>query len=284
MHITAIAASHNRRDLTLACLASYFDQDIGPSITLAAVLVDDGSTDGTAEAVRRRFPKTTVITGSGDLFWARGMALAEENALVSDPDSLLWLNDDVVLDKDALSRLIDTSGSDTEGCIAVGAVRDPVTGDLTYSGVRRRGFHPLVWDLVAPADNPVEVETFNGNIVLVPRPVTARVGVIDGALWHSAADFDYGLRAAHAGVHVLLAPSTVGTCARDGRRRPWLDPRLNRREGFRVLFSLKGLPPRPRARYLMRHGGMTWPVFWVWPYLKAIMMITYGRHRAKVVR
>jgi GT2 family glycosyltransferase len=212
------------------------------------------------------------------------MALAEESALVSDPDFLLWLNDDVVLDKDALSRLIDTSSRDAEGCITVGAVRDPVTGDLTYSGLRRRGVHPLVWDLVEPADNPVEVETFNGNVVLVPRSVTTKVGLIDGVLSHSAADLDYGLRAAQAGVPALLATSTVGTCARDGSRRPWLDPTLNRRGRFRVLFSLKGLPPRPRAHYLIRHGGPIWFVFWVAPYISALFGIVCVSPRLRLLR
>ena len=40
------------------------------------IFVDDGSTDGTAEAVARSFPETTILTGDGSLFWNRGMHVA----------------------------------------------------------------------------------------------------------------------------------------------------------------------------------------------------------------
>jgi GT2 family glycosyltransferase len=273
MKITAIAASYNRRTRTLACLASYFAQDIGPSVTLTAVLVDDASTDGTAEAVRTVFPSTRVIGGTGNLFWASAMAVAEREAFSNNPDFLLWLNDDVVLDRDALSRLIETASCRADDCIAVGALRDPISGELTYSGVRRHGLHPLRVALVAPKDEPVEVTTFNGNVVLVPRSVTTKVGPIDGAFAHAAADFDYGLRATYVGVCLLLAPSTVGTCSRDGDPHPWVDPKLTLSERFRVLFGPKGLPPRARARYLIRHGGPMWPVFWLAPYVSATAAI-----------
>jgi GT2 family glycosyltransferase len=176
-----------------------------------------------------------------------------------------------VLDRDAVQRLIDTgvraSGS---AYIAIGAVRDPVTGEVTYSGVNRSRVHPLRVDMVHPTDRPMEVDTFNGNVVLVSRAAFERIGRIDGEFEHAAADHDYGLRAADAGVPRLLAPATVGTCARNPGGKPWADPSLTTRERFHVLISEKGHPPRSRAHYLRRHGGPVWPVFWLTPYLRAL--------------
>ena len=83
MRITALLAAHNRRPKTLACLSSYFAQEVPDDVTLSAVLVDDGSTDGTADAVRERFPRAEVIVESGDLFWAAAMAIAERRALAA---------------------------------------------------------------------------------------------------------------------------------------------------------------------------------------------------------
>jgi GT2 family glycosyltransferase len=269
MKVTAILASHNRRAQTLQCLASYFAQEIGPTVLLAAVVVDDGSADGTAEAVGDRFPETEIIMGDGNLFWAGAMAIAEQAALRQDPDHLLWLNDDVVLDPEALRRLIETADRRAEDCIAVGALRDPVTGELTYSGIRRRGLHPLRVDLVAPTDEPVEVETFNGNAVFVPRAVADKVGPFDGEFVHAAADLDYGLRARAAGVSVLLAPGAVGTCARGSDQAPWLDRSVSAWTRLRFLLGPKGVPPRARARYLRRHGGPIWILFWLTPYIRA---------------
>lgn len=273
MRVTAILASHNRRPRTLECLASYYAQKTGPAVALDAVLVDDGSVDGTREAVRSQFPDTEVVVGSGNLFWARAMALAEQAALAHEPAFLLWLNDDVVLRQNALSSLIETTQQEVDGCIAVGALCDPATGELTYSGVRRRGLHPLQVDLVYPSDEVLPVETFNGNVVLVPHSVATRIGPIDGGFVHAAADFDYGYRAADAEVLNLLAPGIVGTCAQNACERPWLDRSVSPWQRLRVLLGPKGLPPRARARYLRRHGGPLWFLFWLAPYVRAAPLI-----------
>ena len=119
-------------------------------------------------------------------------------------------------------------------------------------------------------DRPVEVDTFNGNVVLVSREASERIGAIDGEYDHAAADHDYGFRAVDAGVPMLLSPGTVGTCPRNPSSEPWADPSLSVRDRFAVLVSRKGHPPRERARFLRRHGGPLWPVFWLSPYIRAL--------------
>ena len=58
----------------------------------------------------------------------------------------------------------------------MGALRDPSSGELSYSGVRRSGIHPMRFSLVPPEDRPIEVETLNGNVALVSRAAIERVG------------------------------------------------------------------------------------------------------------
>jgi GT2 family glycosyltransferase len=245
MRVIALLASHNRREQTLACLASYFGQRVGRRADLRAVLVDDGSRDGTGDAVRSRYPYTVVVPGAGDLFWARGMALAEQVALGKESDFLLWLNDDVVLEEYALARLLLVAGDAGDECIAVGALCDPETGVLTYSAVRRRGRHPLRVEQVTPTDTSIDVEMFNGNVVLVPTRIARLLGGIDGGLGHGAADFDYCLRAGERGIRSRLAAGVVGTCARLGDSEPWSNGFLSRRDRLRILLGPKGLPPAP---------------------------------------
>jgi GT2 family glycosyltransferase len=270
MRVTAILASHNRRTHTLMCLASYYAQDVDEWVELSAVLVDDDSTDGTREAILKHFPQTRVVRGDGSLFWAKAMSVAEEVAQRECPDHFLWLNDDVVLDRDALRRLLTTVEQGQGTCIAVGALRDPLSGDLTYSGVRRIGCHPLRVRLIAPGRSPIKAETFNGNTVLVPSRVREKIGSIDGEFAHSEADFDYGLRATSLGVPCYVAVGTLGTCERNHGRLQWREPALPVRQRVRVLLGSKGVPPRSRMRYLRRHGGPFWIVFWLVPYFRAI--------------
>jgi GT2 family glycosyltransferase len=278
VRVTAILTSHNRCERTLLCLRSFYCQRFDTPIALESVLVDDCSTDGTEAEVRRVFPDTKVVRGSGHLYWACGMAVAERVASTKDPDYLLWLNDDVTLDPGAVATLLRAEEAVGRGqCIVAGAVRDPQTGTTTYSGVRRHRFHPLRMHRVEPGDQPKVIETFNGNVVLVSRRARRAIGPIDGAFSHAQADLDYGLRARRAGIACLLAPGTVGTCRPGNEAAPWRDVSLLKRQRLRLLLGRKGLPPRSAARFLRRHGGPLWMIFWIAPYARAIPAVLLTR-------
>jgi len=270
MRVTALLACHNRRESTLSSLDAFFRQQLPASIFLSAIVVDDGSSDGTAAAVRASYPAAEVLREPGDLFWARSMAKAEEVALQDAPDCLLWLNDDVVLDRDGLARMLRVAESKSDACVVVGAVRDPKSGSVTYSGLRRPGLHPLHVERVAPQGRPVAVTAFNGNVVLVPRSAGILIGSIDGDFEHAMADLDYGLRAIRVGVEVLLAPETVGTCPANTSGRAWLSPTLSTPDRIRALFGPKGIPARSLARFLRRHAGSTWFFWWGATYVKQV--------------
>ena len=62
----------NRKQLTLECLESFSKQTYSDySITL----VDDGSTNGSSEAIQSRFPNVEIIKTKGGLWWAESLAL-----------------------------------------------------------------------------------------------------------------------------------------------------------------------------------------------------------------
>ncbi len=278
LRVVALLASYNRCAQTVACLRSYFGQRCGASVEKGAVLVDDRSQDDTVSSVAAEFPRTRIVTGTGELYWAAAMALAERTAMEDPPDFILWLNDDVELAPGALETLLRTAGPDRDRIVA-GAVCDPVDGLLTYSGVRRYGRHPLHTEMVEPGAAPTRVETFNGNVVLIPRSVAERVGPIDGSFAHAFADFDYGMRATKRGIESVVAPGMVGTCPRN-LYKPWKEPGLSWRERVNLVLGPKGHHPRSRARYLRRYGGFDWPLFWIIPYVRFLpSFIRSGRRQ-----
>jgi glycosyltransferase involved in cell wall biosynthesis len=281
--IVAIMTCHNRRDLTVQSLSSFFAQDV-IGTELSAVLVDDGSTDGTVDEVERRFPECAVVRENGSRFWAAGMAIAEGHAMQLRPDFVLWLNDDVILDDSALRTLVDVAddASTDDAIIVSGALRDPLTDTVSYGGLRRADWHPLRYNLIDPDGTTQDVDTVHGNVLLVPARTLARVGGIDGSFAHAYADFDYGLRVREHGGRAILAPVTVGTCASNVAFATRLDSPRGRWKRLRAVNTVKGRPLRSEVRYLRRHAGPLWPVFVLPPYLKAFRGNT-GRSTSRSV-
>jgi GT2 family glycosyltransferase/glycosyltransferase involved in cell wall biosynthesis len=270
--IGALLTCHNRREHTLACLESLRVTAI-PGITVDVHLVDDASNDGTREAVAAAYPDVEINPGSGELFWGGGMRLAFTRAVPARPDYLLWLNDDVVLDPDALERLLATYAALCAErqplSVVVGSTCDPQTGTTTYGGVRRTSLlRRMAFALVAPTDTPQSCDTMNGNVVLIPRSVYSVVGNIDETFTHAMGDLDYGLRARSAGCQVFLAPGHVGTCGVNPLAGTFRDATLSRHERLSRVASPKGLPLAEWAAFCRRHGGPLWPALALSPYVR----------------
>ncbi len=72
------------------------------------VLVDDGSTDGTAEYVKRNIKNLTVLKGDGSMWWAGALDAAYRYlvGVSADDDDIVWINnDDSVFDDDYFEKV-----------------------------------------------------------------------------------------------------------------------------------------------------------------------------------
>jgi GT2 family glycosyltransferase len=261
--IDVLMTSHNRCEVTLACLESLAAQT-GPDLDVRVVLVDAGSTDGTADQVAARFPDVVVERVGADVYWGGGMQLAGARARRT-ADFHLWLNDDVVLAPDAFAGLLRLSGP---GRIVAGKLSD-ATGTPTYGGFRTRWMAPLSLRPVPVSSKPERVQTMNGNVVLVGRAVIDAIGGVRGDLFpHAFGDVDYGLTATRAGFEVIQAPGTVGTCSRNPPPTRQTLPSLGAR--WRATRQVKELPPRMWWHACRRHTGVLAPIFFVAPYVKLL--------------
>jgi len=254
-------ASFNRKEVTLRCLRGLYAQALG-DISVAVHLFDDNSPDGTANEVRVRFPQVHIINGDGNQFWGGGMRAAMQSAMGAPFDFLLWLNDDVSLFENSILTLLEAHemacldyGSGPH--IVVGAVTDPATGQVTYSGLtRNNSWHPVSLSREIPNSRVLTpCDTMNGNIVLIPVEVVQQIGVIDPSFIHQLGDFDYGYRAVRSGAKIWLASRPVGTCERDRQRKNWANPSLTFMERLNILNTPQGLPPIPWLKFMWRFGG-----------------------------
>jgi GT2 family glycosyltransferase len=260
----------NRRETTIQCLRQVFDQELD-DVELEVYLVDDGSSDGTTPAVLEQFPMVTVIQGTGTLYWTGGTCAAEEAAWPTDPDYLLWLNDDVRLDRRAIRTLIEAAEVSANRAIVVGSCADPDTGAPLYGGYRRTNRRrPLQLCRVSPSGDLEQLDAMNGNVVLIPSAVRDSVGPLDRRFSHNMADLDYGFRARDAGWNVVLASQFVGTCPPNPSKARWRDPAVPLRERLRAVKSFRGLPPTEWLIFTHRHCGWRWPRYFVSPYIRTV--------------
>jgi GT2 family glycosyltransferase len=250
-NIAVLITCHNRKEKTLQCLqALYFQKGLELDYVIEVFLVDDGSTDGTAEAIRNQFPKVTIIPGNGNLYWNRGMHKAWETAANSkDFDYYLWLNDDTFLTEEAVLTLLRQNFSKAIVCGTTQSIQDR---KATYGGYKRNPHR-----LLMPNGEFQECDYCNGNCVLISKDVFRIVGNLDLVFHHAVGDFDYSLRARKLDIGLFIAPSFIGYCESHNEVPKWRSLKLNLKSRMENLYSASsGCYPPEFFVFEKRHNGL----------------------------
>ncbi|HKO21554.1 MAG TPA: glycosyltransferase, partial [Candidatus Eisenbacteria bacterium] len=96
--VWAVVLAFNEWEATRECLTSLRALDPAPEHTL---LVDNGSSDGTPDRARAEFPEVEVLALGENRLFAGGVNAGLKRALEAGAASVLLLNNDVVLERDA---------------------------------------------------------------------------------------------------------------------------------------------------------------------------------------
>ena len=212
MVVAAVVLSWNRREDTLACLRSLAAAEPAPHV----IVVDNASTDGTSEAVRREFPAMELIENPTNLGFAEGNDVGIRRALAQGADHVLVLNNDTEVDVGFLAPLLEEAARRPDaGALSpkilfaepsdviwfAGAEYDARSG---YNG-RHRGYREAD---DGRFDAVVETGRVCGAAMLVPRDVLEKVGVFDPELFAYSEDTDWSLRAREAGYRHYVVPAS----------------------------------------------------------------------------
>ena len=280
--VCVILTCFNRKEKTLACFAAIQANILPQDVELIAVVVDDGSTDGTSAEMRERYPWAHIEHSAGNLYWCRGMHQAFNIAKRSSPDFYLWLNDDTMLQADALVRLITTERTlriaAGRPVVVVGSTVDEETRVLTYGGCARlSGLKRMRFEHIQPTNAAQRCATMNGNVVLISKEASDVVGNLDPLFEHAMGDTDYALRANKLGVAVWVAPGVHGVCSSNPLAGTYMDANLPLRRRWSLMMHRKGLPWRSWLALTSRHAGPAWPLYFIWPYLSLILGLYKSR-------
>ncbi|MFC7698619.1 glycosyltransferase family 2 protein [Bradyrhizobium sp. GCM10028915] len=274
--IAICITSFNRRSRTLACLRRIYGLELPGGTSLRVHLLDDASSDGTADAVAVAFPQVQLHHGDGAHYWAGGMRIAYAAALAEGHDYYVWLNDDVELFSDAMVRALSTLENlrSVHGGehVIVGAMCDRERQGPTYSGYSQpsRLFPWKLRKLPPLPDRPRECFTLNGNFVLIPSEIAHKIGNIDPAYIQMHADLALGILARRNGARNWILPGFVGVCELNvSGRKDWTAPGLSISERFKRMEHPLGFPLRPNLAYSRHFKGWA-PIVVAAPYLGLI--------------
>ena len=220
--LSIIIVSYNTRELTLACLASVYEQT---SCAFEVVVVDNASDDGSAAAIRDQFPQVTLLAESTN----HGFAPAHDIALPHcRGDMLLLLNPDTVVLDQAIDRLLAFSQRRPQAGIWGGRTLY-ADGSLNPASCWGR---MTVWSLTSrllgltaifrsseffnpeaygnwPRDTARAVDIVTGCLFLIARTTWDRLGGFDPVFVMYGEEADLCLRARRIGLRPTITPDAT---------------------------------------------------------------------------
>lgn len=129
--VFAVVLNYNGRHCLFEAIASLFQSDY-PAFQV--VLVDNGSTDGSFEMVKKSFSRVVCIKNENNLGYAAGNNVGIEYALERGAKYVWLLNNDTKVEKRAMSELVRLMEGDEAIGIASPLIFSGDSGKIWFSG------------------------------------------------------------------------------------------------------------------------------------------------------
>ncbi|MEM4429810.1 MAG: glycosyltransferase family 2 protein, partial [Thermofilaceae archaeon] len=207
--VSVIILNWNGGDYLLRCVKSVLESDY-PKNLLEVVVVDNGSTDGSAEAVKKVYPQIKLIKNKKNLGYCLGNNIGIKNAK---GELIILLNNDTIVDKHWIKEIL-KKVKDPEVGIVGCKLYFPGTKIIQSIGFREKflGY----WESIGAGqidvgqfDNIEEVDYVSGAALAVKREVLERIGLLDPNFYAYSEDIDLCYRARRSGYKVVTSNAIV---------------------------------------------------------------------------
>lgn len=212
VELSVIIVNYNTKKLTLECIASVQKEG---ELSKEIILVDNGSSDGSVEALRRSQGKSQIILIENHQNLGFSKAV-NQGARAAKGKHLLLLNTDTEVKKGAITKLANFAKCTPDAGV-VGARL--LNGDGTiqascfyFPGVMNAireywlGKKGLFEKYVPKDKKPVVVDAVTGAAFLITPAALSKVGLLDERYFFYFEDIDYCRRVARAGLKVYYFP------------------------------------------------------------------------------
>ena len=219
--VTVVIVSHNTAELTARAVRSVFRT--AGELPVQVIVVDNGSTDGSADAVRRLGLGVEVDEVGANI----GFGAANNRGVTrACAPHVLFLNPDAELLDGAMGSLVAEAAAcpgrgfysglteRSDGTINYATVRNlPSLRSLLASGLllstvfRGRPWADPEHVAVDPSGGPVDVEVVTASLLLVDRALFERLGGFDERIFLYSEEVDLFRRAAAVGAGPRLVPA-----------------------------------------------------------------------------
>jgi GT2 family glycosyltransferase len=268
--VKIVTPVHNRRDETLHCLRSIVRADAS-GLQLHIIVVDDGSTDGTADAIKIEFPDVEIVHGDGNLWYTAGTNRGIEAAMRHEPDYILAINNDSVFDEKCIISLVECAQRHPRSVVGALLLNRETPHRVFQVSPRwellgggfRHWQKQTVWTVPA---KPWHVDIIVGNCVLYPIQAIKEAGLMDEKRLAQFGDAEYTPRMKRMGWNLLIEPRARVFCKPNDLVSGFM------KQPFRKKFELLFTPTSPysiQRRFYGSVGGapnkllglLTIPVF-----------------------
>ncbi|MHB8894439.1 MAG: glycosyltransferase family 2 protein [Candidatus Geothermincolia bacterium] len=207
----AVLVNWNSGEYTVPCIESLLNGQIAPD---KIVVVDNGSSDGSADLIANRFPFVDVIRNKENRGFASGNNQGITRAMSDGADFIWVLNNDTVVAEDCLKVLLRACeafprGGCFSGKIYLGESKDMIW----FAGSHRHKIHlgPIHEGEGKPDiyanDVTVAVPFLSGCCMLFPRWALERLGLFIEDYFCYSEDNEWSWRAISSGVDLIYVPA-----------------------------------------------------------------------------
>ncbi|MEM7349670.1 MAG: glycosyltransferase family 2 protein [Acidobacteriota bacterium] len=211
--VAAIVLNYNGKDITLQAIDSLVKMTYS---NFAVLHVDNGSSDGSKEAIDEAFPQVETLRVADNIGPAGGLNLGMRAALDAGHDYLLFLNNDIEAHPEMLTELVRAAEvSEDIACVGPKTYyfwdRERIWsagGILRFrqSATRERGMGEMDR---GQFDREEEVDYISGSALLVRRKPLEEAGYWDPQFQLAGEDADLCMRIKQKGYRCIYAPTAV---------------------------------------------------------------------------